>query len=258
MKYENLILNIEESIATLTLNRPRTLNALNPALKRELSAALDAIERESRLRGLIITGSGKGFCAGTDISEFPETVEEARRVTGYSQALLNRIEALEMPVIAAVNGAALGGGLEIMLCCDMRVAAEGAKLGFPEVKICAIPCYGGTQRLPRLIGEGRAREMIYTGRLIDSRQALAWGLVDRVVPGDKVLDVARELLREISANAPMAVRYAKQCITRGLNTGIAHGLDLERDLVSMLVAARDMREGVQSFLEKRSPVFEDR
>ena len=168
------------------------------------------------------------------------------------------MENLEKPVIAALNGFALGGGLELALACDIRIAAEGVKMGLPEVKISAIPCYGGTQRLPRLIGAGRAKEMIFTGEMVTAEQAVGMGLINHVVSKGQELDKANEIMRAILFNAPMAVAYAKICVNRGAEMGMDYALHLEQNLVSMLVPTHDLKEGSQAFLEKRSPVFLNR
>ena len=258
MEYRELIYEVKGKVAYVTLNRPEARNALNLELKQELEDVVSCLEKDDTVWGVIFTGAGKAFSSGTDISTFPSTVEQARRVTAYSQGLYNRIESLGKPVIAAINGYALGGGLELALVCDLRVMSEKAKLGFPEVKIGAIPCYGGTQRLPRLIGAGRAKEMIYTGRMVPAREALDMGLVNHVVPAGEELAKARELMEEILSHAPMAVAYSKLCINRGYEVGLEYAQDLEQNLVSMLVPTYDLQEGSQAFLEKRQPVFRNR
>lgn len=254
MEYRNLLYEVKKKIAYITLNRPKMLNAFNLEMKQELEDAISYAEKDD-IWGAIITGSGRAFSTGTDISEFPETVEESRKVTAYSQRLFNRVENLGKPVIAAVNGFALGGGLELALACDIRVASENAKLGFPEVKVSAIPCYGGTQRLTRLIGAGLAKEMIYTGDMVSAEKALEIGIVNHVVPAGNELLKAEEIMQKILCNAPMAVAYAKLCINRGPETGLEYAQDLEQNLVSMLVATHDLKEGSRAFLEKRVPVY---
>lgn len=258
MDEQDLIFEKRGRMAYITLDCPQALNALSKKLKHELEAAVARIEADDGIWGVIITGHGKAFSSGTDISEFPATVEEARRITAYSQALFNRIENLGRSVIAAINGFALGGGLELALACDIRVASERAKLGFPEVKICAIPCYGGTQRLTRLVGAGRAKEMIYTGAMITAQEALDMGLVNHVVPAGDELAKAEDIMDVILQNAPMAVAYAKLCIDRGPEVSLDYALGMEQDLVSMLVPTHDMSEGTRAFLEKRPPVFQNK
>jgi len=255
MEFQDLIYEVKGRVAYITLNRPAKLNSFNISLKKQLEAAVAEVEANTDIWGVIITGTGKAFSAGTDIAEFPSQVEEARRLTAWSQQLFNRIENLNKPVIAAINGFALGGGLELALVCDLRVMSEKAKLGFPEVKISAIPCYGGTQRLTRLIGAGRAKEIIFTGRNVDAQEALRIGLVNEVAPPEQVMEKAEALMASILANAPMAVAYAKQCINRGAESSLDYALELEQNLVSMLVPTHDLQEGSKAFLEKRPPVF---
>ena len=255
MEYQELIYEVKGRVAYITLNRPAKLNSFSISLKRQLEDAVKRIEEDSEIWGVIITGTGKAFSAGTDISEFPSQVEQARKITAWSQQLFNRIENLNKPVIAAINGFALGGGLELALVCDLRVMSESAKVGFPEVKISAIPCYGGTQRLTRLIGAGRAKEIIFTGRNVAAQEALEMGIVNYVVPAEQVVEKAEELMNSILLNAPMAVAYAKQCINRGAESSLDYALELEQNLVSMLVPTHDLQEGSKAFLEKRSPVF---
>jgi enoyl-CoA hydratase len=258
MEYQDLIYESKDKVAYLTLNRPHMRNAFNMNLKHELEDAVSQIEKDETIWGVIITGNGKAFSSGTDISEFPSSVEQARKITAYSQGLFNKVENLGKPVIAAINGFALGGGLELALACDIRIAAESAKLGFPEVKISAIPCYGGTQRLTRLVGAGRAKEIIFTGAMLSASEALAIGLVNHVVLVGKEIEKAEAIMRVILDNAPMAVAYAKLCINKGSEISLEHALDLEQNLVSMLVPTHDLQEGSQAFLEKRNPIFLNR
>lgn len=255
MDYTDILLERDGHVAILTLNCPTKLNAISIHMKQELENAVNCLEQDDTIWGVILTGSGKAFSTGTDIAEFPSEVERARKITAWSQRILNRIENLNKPVIAAINGYALGGGLELALVSDLRVMSDAAKLGFPEVKICAIPCYGGTQRLTRLIGAGRAKEIIYTGRMVPAQQALEIGLVNAVCPPDTLMQTARALLDVILANAPMAVAYAKQCINRGAESSLDYALELEQQLVSMLVPTHDLLEGSRAFLEKRPPHF---
>lgn len=255
MAYTDLLFETKGRVAYLTLNRPAKLNAISIHMKKELEDVLDRLEQDDAIWGVILTGSGKAFSTGTDIAEFPSEVERARKITAWSQRILNRIENLNKPVIAAINGYALGGGLELALVSDLRVMSETAKLGFPEVRICAIPCYGGTQRLTRLVGAGRTKEIIYTGRMVSPNQALDMGLVNAVCPPDALMETAQQLMDEILANAPMAVAYAKQCINRGAESSLDYALELEQQLVSMLVPTHDLLEGSRAFLEKRPPNF---
>ena len=255
MIYQDLVYETKDKVAYITLNKPQTHNAFSINLKHELEHVVTDLENNRDVWGVIITGSGKAFSSGTDISEFPSTVETARATTAYSQGLFNRIENLGKPVIAAINGYALGGGLELALVCDIRIANEKAKLGFPEVKISAIPCYGGTQRLTRLVGAGRAKEIIFTGEMLTAQDAVNMGIVNHVVPAGQEMEKAKAIMSVILANAPLAVSYAKACINKGPEISMEHALDLEQNLVSMLVATHDLQEGSQAFLEKREPVF---
>lgn len=258
MDYKYLIFSVKEKVAYITLNRPDAMNSFSLNMKHELEDAVSQIEKDDSVWGVIITGNGRAFSAGTDISGFPSTVEEARKVTKYSQALFNRIENIEKPVIAALNGFALGGGLELALVCDIRIANEKVKLGLPEVKICAIPCYGGTQRLTRMIGAGRTKELVFTGKMMLATEAVAIGLINHVVPVGEELAKAEEIMAEILKNAPMAVAYAKACINRGPEIGLEYALHMEETLVSMLIPTEDLAEGKAAFMEKREPVFKNR
>ncbi|MBI4409040.1 MAG: enoyl-CoA hydratase/isomerase family protein, partial [Gemmatimonadetes bacterium] len=251
--YQYLRLDRKENLATITINRPDKLNVLNADTVAELDAAFHELAADDAVRGVILTGAGdKAFVAGADIGELsrmgPLTgVEVSRR----GQETLRFIEKLTKPVLAAVNGFALGGGLELALACHMRVAGENARFGLPEVKLGIIPGYGGTLRLPRLIGRGRALELILSGEMIDAQEAYRLGLVNRVVPAGGLLATAEQLLRRIAANAPVAVAFALQSVDRGLDTTLDDGLVLEANLFGLLAATEDMREGMQAFLEKR-------
>jgi enoyl-CoA hydratase len=259
MDFETISLGIGDGMATLTLKRPDRMNALNNALKHEMGVALDRVQRDESIRVLILTGAGdKAFCAGADIKErsgtdpTPAAFISAQRQT---QALFGRIAALEKPVIAALNGVALGGGLEIALCCDIRIAAAGAKLGLPEVNLGVIPAGGGTQRLPRLIGAARAKYMIMTGRTLTAAEALALGLVDEVVAAESLALRACDLAASLAAKPPLALRFAKQVIDQGLQTDIGSGLEYELYAASILFGSEDRKEGMRAFVEKRNPVF---
>ena len=258
MEYQNLVFEVKGKVACIVLNRPQSLNSFNMQMKHELEDAVSRIEENDDIWGVIITGRGRAFSSGTDISDFPSTVEQARRITAYSQQLFGRVENLCKPVIAAINGYALGGGLELALACDIRIMERQAKTGFPEVKICAIPCYGGTQRLTRLIGAGRAKELILTGRQADADEALKMGLVNYVVSEGEAVKKAEEIMAVILDNAPLAVGYAKLCMNRGPEISLEHALCPEQNLVSMLVPTHDMKEGTEAFLAKRKPVFLNR
>ncbi len=257
MNYENLTLEIKDRIARVTLNRPKVLNALNEATSREVHAVFDSLRENSDVGAVILTGSGeKAFVAGADINELavmsPLGGEASSRL---GQVAFAQIENLGKPVIAAINGFALGGGCELALACHMRFASENAKLGLPEVGLGIIPGYGGTQRLPRLVGLGRALELICTGRMIDAPEALRLGLVNAVLPLADLLPHCEKVAGEILAKGPIAVRFAMDAAIRGLETDLDHGLTQESVAFGLLSATEDMREGLKAFLEKRKPAF---
>ena len=251
--YRDILLTVEEGVALLTLNRPQVLNALSVNLCDEVLAALDSLRADRSVRVLILTGAGdRAFCVGTDLKERRGmTWDEVRAHNRKIFRIPLELEQLEIPSIAAVNGHALGGGCELALGCDLRIAAETAELGQPEVALGIIPAAGGTQRLPRLIGRARAKELIFTGRRIDARTAERLGLVNGVAPAGELLAQARGLAAAIARNAPLAVRGAKQAINVGLQAGLA----LEAHIQFGLYASRDWAEGLAAFNEKRPPVW---
>ena len=255
--YNTLIYEQEEGIGLLTINRPEKLNAISTELTTELGALLDQIEGDESMRVLIITGQGdKAFVAGADIEELVDRDARAgRRVTRERQELFARIENLPIPVIAAINGYALGGGLELALACSIRICSENAQFGAPEVKLGIIPGDGGTQRLPRLVGLGRAMEMILTGDFIDAAQAHLIGLVNHVLPSGELLDTAKDLARTIASRPPLAVQYAKQAVNRSMEGDTAGGYALESYLHALCCTTEDKKEGVAAFLEKRKGTF---
>lgn len=255
--YQTLLFEIRSrGIGVLTMNRPEVLNALSVQTFQELNQLFDELEKESEIRGLIITGSGRSFVAGADLSECADAkIEENRAYASLAQRTFNRLESLPIPTIAAVNGFALGGGCELSLVCDIRIASEKAKFGQPEVDLGVIPCFGGTQRLPRLIGSGFAKELIFTGRKISAEEAYAMGLVNRVVPQEQLLDIAVEMMELIVSKSHTAVKYAKTAIDHGRDLPIADGLELEKDLSAICYGLPDKEEGVKAFFEKRKPNF---
>jgi len=257
---ETLALDIAEGIATLTLNRPDRMNAISAAMKAELAQALDRIE-DARARVVIVTGAGRAFCAGADIKERAgqePTPAEFLAAQRRTHALFDRLAALEAPVIAAINGVALGGGLEIALCADIRLAAATARLGLTEVALGVIPAGGGTQRLPRLIGLGAAKRLVLTGQVLEAEAARAIGLVDEVTAPEALLDRARSIAAAIAAQPPLAVQAAKRVMDRGMETDLATGLEAELHAAAILFATEDRREGMRAFVEKRRPVFTGR
>lgn len=258
MDYQEIDFEVKNKIAYVKLDSPKTLNSMSKLMKREMADAIARIDDDRDIWGVIITGEGRGFSAGTNINDFPDKVEDARKIADTSQKMFDRLENVTKPVIAAVNGFALGGGFELALACDIVVASEKAKFGFSEVKIGAIPCYGGSQRLLRLVGTHRAKELIFTGRTITAQEAKELTLVSEVVPAGEEVAKAEEIMAEIFKNSPIAVGYAKICINRGAEMPLAYGVQLEQDLVGMLVPTYDMEEGTKAFFEKRPPKFENR
>ncbi|MFQ5790043.1 MAG: enoyl-CoA hydratase/isomerase family protein [Acidobacteriota bacterium] len=257
MAYKNLDIETRDGISVVTINRPKVLNALNFETMGELAAAFASLARDGSVRGIVVTGAGeKAFVAGADIKELErETPESGHESSIRGQSVFRQIEAVGKPVVAAVNGFALGGGLELALACHMRIAAEEAKMGLPEVKLGAMPGYGGTQRLGRLIGKGRALQMILTGEPIDAAEAYRIGLVNRVVPRGELLEAARALLQKVLRNGPLAVRNALIAVDRGLDGSSEEGLALEASLFGVLCGTEDLREGMRAFLEKRPAEF---
>jgi enoyl-CoA hydratase len=260
MAYDNLLFEVSDKIARITFNRPNVLNALNRKTMDELGDCLKKVRADDDIRVLILTGAGeKAFVAGADINELSQqTPVNGREFTLYGQEIFHRLETLGKPVIAAINGFALGGGCELALACTLRVAGRNAKLGQPEVKLGIVPGYGGTQRLPRLCGKGVAHELILTGEMISAEEALRVGLVNRVVEPGELLATAEALAKKIVANAPLAVKYALEAVERGMEMPQEEGLYLEATLFGLCCATQDMREGTRAFLEKRSPKFEGR
>ena len=249
-----------DATASITLNRPAVLNALNQATIVELIAAFTDARDDDGVRGVIVTGAGeKAFAAGADISELATaTPVSALEQTRRGQELTLLIETLGKPVIAAVNGLALGGGCELAMACSLRLATPEARFGQPEIKLGLIPGFGGTQRLARLIGKAQATQLILTGEMISAPDAYRLGLINEIVPGDQLLARAKEILSHIGRNAPLAVRYALQAISEGLNVTVQEGMALEGTLFAVCASSEDMREGTTAFLEKRPPAFKGR
>src|SRR5438309_9513767 len=260
LKLENLLYDKKGAIAYVTLNRPKVLNALNQATWNELRTAFEDARDDAEIRGVILTGAGdKAFIAGADIGELAHvTAVEAEQSSSYGQAVLDLIENLGKPVIAAVNGYALGGGCETAMACTIRVAAEHAKFGQPEVTLGLIPGGGGTQRLPRLVGKGRALQLILSGEIITAQEAYRIGLVNEVVPAADLITRAETILKQIFANAPLAVKYSLEAVNKGLETTQAEGLSLEASLFGLCAGTEDKKEGTQAFLQKRAAQFQGR
>jgi len=257
---ENLLYEKKGAIAYVTVNRPKVLNALNQRTWEDLRAAFEDARDDAEVRGVILTGAGdKAFIAGADISEIAHvTAVEAEKFSTYGQEVLNLIENLGKPVIAAVNGFALGGGCETAMACSIRVASEHAKFGQPEVTLGIIPGGGGTQRLPRLVGKGRALQLILSGEIISAQEAYRIGLVNEVVSPADLIARAEAILNKIFANAPIAVKYSLEAVNRGLETSQAVGFMLEATLFGLCAGTEDKKEGTTAFLQKRSPQFQGR
>jgi len=259
MSFANLTLTVSERVATLTVNRPDKLNALNDATIAELDRAIDEVAQREDIGGVLVTGAERAFVAGADISELAgQQPMEAKRRAAYGQRVFDKFEQSLKPVIAAVNGFALGGGCELAMACHMRLASEHAKFGQPEVKLGITPGYGGTQRLPRLIGRGRALQLLLTGEIIDANEAFRIGLVNRIVPASDLLGAADALMRQILANAPLAIALCIEAVNRGCDAPQGDGLNLEANHFAILSGTQDMSEGMAAFLAKRRPTFSGR
>lgn len=255
LTFEHLRVELEEGVAVVTVDRQEALNALNRDVLGELALAFEVAQTDAEVRALVLTGAGRAFVAGADISELEQLGDTfaGREAALIGQEVMNALAALPFPTIAAINGFAFGGGLELALAADLRVASPEAKLGLPEVGLGLIPGYGGTQRLPRLIGKGRALDLIFTGRHVDAAEALQLGIVNRVA--DDALAGALELARLTTRNAPVSLGLAKEAVVRGLDVTLSEGLEIEADLFGMVTTTSDMREGTRAFLEKRRPDF---
>jgi len=258
MAYQNLLVETREGITFVTVNRPDKLNALNDATVAEIDAAFAAVAADPAVRGVILTGAGeKAFVAGADIAELAtQSPVDGKERSIRGQRVLDRIERLGKPVIAAVNGFALGGGCELAMACHVRIASENAKLGTPEVKLGIMCGYAGTQRLPRLVGKGRALEMLLTGEMVDAAEALRIGLVNRVVPREKLLAEAEGLMRKMLANGPVSLRFTLEAVNDGLETGFDEAERQEATLFGLICTTEDMKEGTKAFLEKRPARFQ--
>ena len=253
-----IILEKDKATAIITISREKALNALNSQVMDELSQAIDVVKADKDIRALIITGAGRAFVAGADIGvQSVFDVREGRQWGRRGSAVFREIELLQIPTIAAVGGFALGGGCELALSCGMIVADEKAKFGQPEVSLGITPGFSGTQRLPRRIGTAKAKEMIFTGRMIDAYEADRIGLINKIAEPGKLMDEAKALAESCIKNAPAALRYAKACIDRGMQTDIDTGIAIENELFAMCFATEDQKEGMKAFLEKRKPVFND-
>ena len=255
----NVLYEKRGDIAYVTVNRPKVLNALNTPTWKDLRTAFEAARDDVTVRGVILTGAGKAFMAGADISELAHvTPFEAEQSSRFGQEVLDLIENLGKPVVAAINGFALGGGCETAMACTIRIAAESAKFGQPEVKLGLLPGGGGTQRLPRLVGKGRALQLILSGEMISTQEAYRIGLVNEIVPAANLIERAEAILKQIAANAPIAVKFAIEAANKGMETSQSEGMLLEASYFGLCAATEDKKEGTSAFLEKRAPQFQGR
>jgi enoyl-CoA hydratase len=256
MTFSHVTLAVHERVAVLTVNRPDKLNALNDATIAELDRAIDEVRARDDIGGLIVTGAMRAFVAGADISELSQQRPmDAKGRAVYGQYVFGKFESSPKPVIAAVNGFALGGGCELAMACHVRLASEAAKFGQPEVKLGIGPGYGGTQRLPRLVGRGRALQLLLTGEMIDAQEALRIGLVNKVYPAGELLAAADAMMRQMLANAPLALALVIEAVNFGTDRPQPDGLNLEANHFGLLAGTQDMNEGMGAFLEKRAPRF---
>lgn len=255
MSFENILLEKEDGIATITFNRPDALNALNNQTRAEFYSAMKDVAADDDIKVVILTGAGRAFVAGSDIKELKQTTSlDAHNI----QRLGMVVEKMEKPVIAAVNGFALGGGCEIVMACDIIIASDKARFGQPEINLGIIPGGGATQRLPRLVGVCKAKELILTGDIIKAEEAEKIGLVNRVVPGENLMAAAKEIAKKIASKSQATVRLAKDVINKGMQTSLETGLDYEREIYSLCLTLEDKEEGINAFIEKREPQFKGR
>jgi enoyl-CoA hydratase len=257
MEFKYIIYEKSEGIVTITLNRPEALNAFNREVIEEILKALEDIKADENIRVVILTGAGeKAFSAGADVKAMKGMdALKARELSLMGEKLCNALENLEKPVIAAINGYALGGGLEVAMACDIRIAAENARMGQTEINIGLIPGWGGTQRLPRLIGKTKAKELIFTGKIIDAKTAEQLGIVNMVVPADKLKEAVHQFALELASKAPVALKVAKSLINKGSEISLDAAIALEREGFGVVASTEDLQEGVSAFIEKRKPTF---
>ncbi|MDR3592147.1 MAG: short-chain-enoyl-CoA hydratase [Negativicutes bacterium] len=256
-EYANLLFEKEGGIGIVTINRPKALNALNADTIKELDKMADQLANDDEVKVVILTGAGdKAFVAGADITEMqPMSAMEGRNWGKLGQAVFNKIENLPKPVIAAINGFALGGGNELAMSCDIRIASDKAKFGQPEVSLGIPPGFAGTQRLPRLVGKGRAKELLFTGDMIDAAEAYRIGLANKVVTSEELMDTAKALAKKIMSRAPLAVQICKAAVNEGLDVDLESGVAYEAEVFGLCFATADQKEGMAAFVEKRKPNF---
>lgn len=256
-KFHFLNISTEGHICTIQINNPKALNALNTKTLHELNRALTMVENDKNNRVLIITGVEKSFVAGADISEMADLDETGGKAFGeFGSEIFRRIELLHIPVIASINGYALGGGCELALCCDIRIASDNAIFGLPEVGLGINPGFSATQRLPRLVGIGKAKELIYTGSIINAEEALRIGLVNKVCTLETLEEETQKMAQKIASQAPIAVQYAKKAINEGMDTDIESGIDIETTLFAHCFTTEDQKNGMQAFMKKEKITFE--
>jgi len=260
MEFKYIIYEKNEGVATITLNRPEALNAFTKDVVEEILHALEDVKTDEAVRVVVLTGAGeKAFSAGADIKTMVEmTALKAREMSFMGERLCVGLENLEKPVIAAINGYALGGGLEVAMSCDLRIASENAKMGQTEINIGLIPGWGGTQRLTRLVGMTKAKELVFTGRIIDAKTAEQIGIVNMVAPADKFRETVSQFAKDLASKAPVALKVAKALINKGSDIGLESALALEREGFGVVGSSEDLKEGVSAFTEKRKPVFKGR
>lgn len=260
MAYNTILYEKDEGIGTITLNRPKSMNALNKEILKELTYVLDEIKGDDDIRVVIITGNEKYFCAGADLPEVRGIITpmDAHRYIKNGQHVFNTIEDLEKPVIAAISGLALGGGCELAISCDLRIAAENAIFGQPEIKIGVIPGAGGTQRLPRLIGVTKAKEILYTGDFIDAQEAYRIWLVNKVVPVESLMEETKKMALKIASQPGIALKLTKIAINGGLNMDIRSAMAYETRCFEIMFSTKDQKEGVKAFVEKRAPIYKNK
>jgi len=258
--FKNIIFEKKEEIATIIINRPKVLNALNKELLQEIKNALENSQNDKTTRVIIITGAGpRAFCAGADIPEFKKLSPiETFEFIQFGQDVFNLIENLSKPVIAAVNGYALGGGLELAMACDIIIASDKARFGQPEINLGLMPGYGGTQRLTRIVGNKKAKEIIMTGDMINADEAVKIGLANKVIPGEKLMEEATNLGNKLAEKSSLALKFNKLSINKALETTLSEGLAYERAIWTILLSSEDAQEGTSAFIEKRKPIWKDK